>query len=73
MDDRGGAVTFQAADVAAIAGLAVDINGDMADFGGCALRAVDEVAIVDDAKSHAFADQIVGEVIVGVECGHPAR
>ena len=44
MDGRGGAVTFQAADVAAVAGLAVDINGDMADFGGCALRAVDEVA-----------------------------
>lgn len=62
----GGAVAFKAADVAAIAGAAVDVNGDVSDFGGGTEEAVDEATVVDDAEAHAFADQIIGEVAVGV-------
>ena len=62
----GGAVAFKAADVAAIAGAAVDVNGDVSDFGGGTEEAVDEATVVDDAEAHAFADQIIGEVVVGV-------
>ena len=58
----GGAVAFKAADVAAIAGAAVDVNGDVSDFGGGTEEAVDEATVVDDAEAHAFADQIIGEV-----------
>lgn len=63
----GGAVAFKAADVAAIAGAAVDVNGDVSDFGGGTEEAVDEATVVDDAEAHAFADQIIGEVVVGVQ------
>ena len=66
VDGGGGAIAFEAADVAAVAGPAVDVDGDVADFGGGTEEAVDEATVVDDAEAHAFADQIIGEVAVGV-------
>ena len=44
----------------------MDVDGDVADFGGGTEEAVDEATVVDDAEAHAFADQIIGEVAVGV-------
>ena len=38
----------------------------MSDFGGGTEEAVDETTVVDGAEAHAFADQIIGEVAVGV-------
>ena len=49
VDGWGGAVAFQTADVAAVAGFAVDVDGDVADFGGGAEGAVDDASVVDDA------------------------
>ena len=73
VDGWGGAVAFQTADVAAVAGFAVDVDGDVADFGGGAEGAVDDASVVDDAEAYAFADEVVGEVgfavAVGVEEG----
>ena len=65
MDRGGGAVAFEASDVAAVARLAVDVDADMADFGGRSEGAVDDVAVVDHAEADAFADEVVGEVLGG--------
>ena len=65
VDRGGGAVAFEASDVAAVARLAVDIDADMADFGGRSEGAVDDVAVVDHAEADAFADEVVGEVLGG--------
>ena len=61
MDCIGRAVTFETSVIAAVAGFAVDVNGDVSDFGGGAVGTVIDRAIVDDAKTDAFAEQIVGE------------
>lgn len=61
VDCIGRAVTFETSVIAAVAGFAVDVNGDVSDFGGGAVGAVIDRAIVDDAKTDAFAEQIVGE------------
>lgn len=61
MDGIGGAVAFQAADIATVAWLAVHVDGDVSDFRGGAVLAVVDGAVVDDSEADAFAKQIVGE------------
>lgn len=57
----GRAVTFETPVIAAIAGFAIDVNGDVSDFGGRAMRPVIDRTVIDDAKADAFAKQIVSE------------
>ena len=64
VDRDGRTVPFQAADIAAVAWLAMHVDAHMADFGGRAERAVDYGPVVDHAEADAFAEQIVGEVLV---------
>lgn len=61
VDGVGGAVAFQASDIAAVAWLAVHVDGDVSDFRGGAVLAVVDGAVVDDSEADAFAKQIVGE------------
>ena len=41
----------------------------MPDFAGDAERAVDDAPVVDDAQPHAFADEVIGEVVGSVAAG----
>ncbi len=58
------AVAFEAADIAAIACLAVHVYAHMADLRGRAERAVDHGAVIDDAQAYAFAEQIVCQILI---------
>ena len=64
MNRDGRAVPLQATDIAAVAWYAVHVDAHMADFGGRAERAVDHGPVVDHAEADAFAEQVVGEVLV---------
>ena len=50
VDGVGGAVAFQASDIAAVAWLAVHVDGDVSDFRGGAVLAVVDGAVVDDPR-----------------------
>ncbi len=63
MDGGSGAVPFQAAHIAAIAGASIDVDADVADFRRRALVSIDDASMVDDAQANAFAEQIIGEVV----------